>query len=251
MKSRTFLLIICCIMFSLPSHLFSQNYLNYRVGFNGSIPLGDLKEMNDTLQIADAAQKSDLLAKLGINKEVADAHASADISIQAVQVLPRKTFGIVFLPCDVQPEAWLILLDDSGSKSWHAIDEVALDCFLAKTTYRLLSLTPGEDLIIAQHANSGHGSDRVVEDSTTLYSVRAGKFSALLSTRDFRSQPDFENPSLVTEQTSTFLFFPNQIIEETRITARNGVPRKVERRLWKRSPGRQTFRAEPFRTVTP
>lgn len=233
-SSNLFRLIICLsfFSFSLPCCLASQFF---RVGISGKIPIGKLAEMNDALQITDATQKSDLLARLGIDKEIAEAAANAHgpegISIQAVQASPQKTLGIVFLPCGMQMQAFLYLLDDLGANSWHAIDHVALDCFHQTPTYRLLSFTPGEDSILVQHAYAGHGSG-MVQDDTILYSLKAGKFHLLLSTKEFWSQEDSMDPSSVAEQTSTFLLFPSRTIEETRITAHNGSPQKVERRLW-------------------
>lgn len=253
--SRLLALAACVAFFSFSSCVFSQ-YL--RVGVDGEIPIGTLADMNGALDITDATQKSDLLTRLGIDKEIAEAaantHAPEAISIQAVRVSPQKTLGVVFLPCGTQApvllQAFLYVLDNAGANSWHAIDHVALDCFHQKPTYRVVSLTPSEDSILVQHAHAGHGSDMVLEDHTTLYSMKAGKFHQLLSTKDFWSQADPMDPSSITEQTSSFLFFPRQKIEETRITAHNGSPQKVERRLWRWSPGKQAFSADPFTTVT-
>ena len=53
-----------CIVFLSPCTRWSGQYL--RIGIDGNIPLGKLDEMNNALLIANPAQKSDLMKRLGI-----------------------------------------------------------------------------------------------------------------------------------------------------------------------------------------
>jgi hypothetical protein len=51
------------------------------------------------------------------------------------------------------------------------------------------------------------------------------------------------------DQTSTFLQLPGQMIEETRISSHDGLPRRAERRLWRWQTKQQLFRPAPFHEV--
>ena len=193
-----------------------------RVGISGTIPIGKLEQMNDDLLIADPTPKLDLLKRLGIDADIAEAATSRrflhDIEIQPLHVRSGKLYGILSLPCGLQGQAFLYLLDTSGADSWHAIDHIAMDCFLATPTYQLQSLAPGEDVVFVQHAHAGHGSG-IVEDKAVLYTVRNGQMHQILSTLDYLSQQDPLISSPPVERKSSFLMLPNRVIEETRITS--------------------------------
>ena len=118
--------------------------------------------MQHALITADTAQKTDLMKRFGIDPEVANAtistDSSHDIEIRPLRTHSGKPNGLVFLPCGVSSQAFLYLLDKTGPKFWHVNDSVSLDCFNEPPTYHLLSLAPGEDAILVQHINAGHGS---------------------------------------------------------------------------------------------
>jgi hypothetical protein len=207
-----------------------------RVGISGSIPIGKLETMDDALQIADPAAKSDLLKRLGIDANVAEAVAapsfSHDIEIQPLHTHSGKLYGIISLPCGIQGQASLYLLDGASTNDWHIVDGVALNCFHETPTFRLLSLIPGEDFVFVQHAHLGHGSGEV-EDKASIYIIRKGRMHEVLSTVDYlsRQEPTYSSPPI--EQNSFFLQISRRIIEETRITSQNGFPLRAERRIWK------------------
>jgi hypothetical protein len=123
-----------------------------------------------------------------------------------------------------------------------------MDCFHATPTYQLLSLAPGEDAVFVQHAHAGHGSG-IMEDKAVLYTIRNGQMHEVLSTLDYTSRHDPLTTSPPVEQKSSFLLFPNRVIEETRITSENDSPIRVERRVWRRSTKQEAFSATPFHVV--
>jgi hypothetical protein len=223
-----------------------------RVGISDSIPIGKLETMNDALQIADPAPRSDLLKRLGIDANIAEAATaprfSHDIVIQPLHTHSGKLYGIVSLPCGIQDQAFLYLLDESGTDTWHIVDSVALDCFHETPTYRLLSLAPGEDSVFVQHAHLGHGSGEV-EDKATVYTIRNDRMHEVLSTVDYlsRQEPTYSAPPL--EQKSSFLQISSRIIEETRITSQNGFPLRAERRIWRWQTTQADFSATAFRAI--
>jgi hypothetical protein len=223
-----------------------------RVGFSGRIPIDNLNTMNDTLQISDPASKLDLLKRLGVNAEIAEAATSPgfphDIQIQPIHNHSGKSYGIVSLPCGIQGQAFLYLLYEDGQNKWHAVDHVALDCFHETPSYRLMSFPPGEDDVFVQHAHSGHGSGQI-DDKATLYAIRNNHLSEILSTPDYISRADPSSSSAPIEQTSTFLQMPGHLIEETRITSQNGSPLRADRRLWNWQTKRQIFSSSLFRDI--
>jgi hypothetical protein len=217
-------------------------------GIDGSIPVGKLDEMNNALLIANPAQKSDLMKRLGIDAEIAGAAVSSrlsrDIEIQPIRTHSGKPFGILSLPCGIQGQAFLYLLSQADTSSWHVVDSVPLDCFNTTPTFQVLSLAPGEDSIFVQHANSGHGTG-LVEDKATLYTVHEGKMHTVLSTPDCLSQWEPDGGAAV-EQKSYFLMLPDRVVEETRITSHPDSPPRAERRIWRWSAKQETFNATPF-----
>jgi hypothetical protein len=222
-----------------------------RIGIDGNIPIGKLEAMNDALLIANPAQKLDLMKRLGVDAEIAGGAGSSspsrDIEIQPIHTHSDKPFGILSLPCGIQNQAFLYLLSEANTSSWHVVDSVPLDCFNTTPTFQVLSLAPGEDSIFVQHANSGHGTG-LEEDKATLYTIREGRMHAVLSTPDYTSQGE-QAGSATFEQKSFFLNLPDRVIEETRITSQPDSPSRAERRVWRWSAKQGIFNATSFRDL--
>jgi hypothetical protein len=225
----------------------------YRVGISGSIPIDKLESMDYALGIADPAQRLDLLKRLGIDVNIAEAATSPsfphDIEIRPLHTRSKKRYGIVSLPCGIQDQAFLYLLEEAGTNTWHAVDQVSLDCFHETPTYRLLTLGPGENAVFMQHANSGHGSG-IVEDKAAIYTIVNGRMREVLSTVDYRYRWGFTDGSPAVEENSSFLQISSRIIEETRITSQNDVPLRAERRTWRWETTQAAFKATPFSVVS-
>lgn len=224
---------------------------NLAVGFSGSIPIDTLKKMNDTVQVADRASQVDLLKRLGVDANVAEAATSPgfpqNILIQPIRRHSHQSFGIVTLPCGTGNETYLYLLGKDERSRWHVVDSAGFDCFGGTPTYSLLSFTPGEDDVFVQHANSGHGSGEL-ETSATLYTVRNGHLREVLATPDHTAHWGLADVPPV-DQTSTFLQLPGQMIEETRVSLNDGLPVRAERRLWRWQSKQQVFHATPFHQI--
>jgi hypothetical protein len=238
-----------CLIYLCP-FLHSQ-YLH--VGISGAIPVDNLKKMDDDLLIADPAPKLDLLKRLGIDSNIAEAATSPrfshDIQIEPLRTQSGKLYGILSLPCGIQNLAFIYLLDKTGTSIWHAVDHVSLDCFHGTPTHRLLSPSPGEDFIFVEHVSSGHGSTGELDDQATLYSVSNGKMHQVLSTNDYsrRQEPTWTLPPV--EQNSSFLQLPGGIIEETRITSQKDSLLRAERRIWGWANDLKAFQATSFHTL--
>jgi hypothetical protein len=225
----------------------------YRVGISGSIPIDKLESMDYALVIADPAQRLDLLKRLGIHADVAEAATSPrfshDIEIRPLHTRSKKRYGIISLPCRIQNQAFLYVLEEVGTDAWHTVDHVALDCFHGTPTYRLISFAPGEDAVFVEHANSGHGTG-TVEDEATIYTIVNGRMHEVLSTKDYRYTWGFTDGSPAVEENSSFLQISGRVIEETRITSQDGVPLRAERRIWRWEPTQAAFKATPFSIVS-
>lgn len=241
--------VVSLFVVCLPLH--SQNLA---VGFSGSIPIDTLERMNDALQVADRVSRVDLLKRLGIDANVAEAaispsfsRDSRDIAIQAIHKHSRQSFGIVTLPCGAESETFLYLLGKGERGPWHVVDSASFYCFGGTPTYSLLSFAPGEDDVFVQHANFGHGSGEL-EDRAVLYTIQDGHLREVLATPDRTAHWGLADVPPV-DQTSTFLQLPDQIIEETRISSHDGLPRRAERRLWRWQTKQQIFRATPFQEL--
>jgi hypothetical protein len=244
-------LALCLASFSLLAlPVFGQ----YRVGISGTIPIDKLETMDYALLIADPAQRLDLLKRLGIDADVAEAATSPsfshDIEIQPLHTPSKKHYGIVSLPCGIQNQAFLYLLEETGTNAWHTVDHVALDCFHETPTYRLLTLAPGENAVFVEHAHLGHGSGQMT-DKATVYTIRDGRMHEVLSTVDYdsRTQDSTTYGSPLTVETNSFLQISSRVIEETRITSQNDVPLRAERRIWRWETAHAAFKATPFSVV--
>jgi hypothetical protein len=225
----------------------------YRVGISGSIPIDKLESMDYALVIADPAQRLDLLKRLGIDANIAEAATSPrfshDIEIRPLHTRSKKRYGIVSLPCSMN-QAFLSLLEEAGMNTWHAVDQVALDCFHETPTYRLLTLAPGENAVFVEHAHLGHGSGQMT-DKAIVYTIRDGRMHEVFSTVDYdsRTQDSTTYGSPITVETSSFLQISSRVIEETRITSQNDVPLRAERRTWRWETTQAAFKATPFSVV--
>lgn len=225
---------------------------NLAVGFSGSVPLDTtLENMNDTFQVADLTSKVDLLKRLGVDEDVAEAATSSvsplGIAIRPIRNHSRQTFGIVTLPCGVRSETFLYLLGKDKRSQWHVVDSARLGCFTARLTFSLLFFVPGKDDVFVQHVNSGHGSGEL-EEKAVLYTIENGRLREVLATPDHSAHWGLADVPPV-DQTSTFLQLPGQLIEETRISWLDGLPRRAERRVWRWQMKQELFRATPFREI--
>ena len=248
--SRTLLLALGLASLSTLCLPLSGQFL--KVGTSANIPIGKLETMNDAVQIADREPISDLLKRLGIDANVAEAAISPrfshDIEIQSLRAHSENSYGIVSLPCGLQGQAFIYLLDKTGTDTWRAVDHIALACFHETPTYRLLSLSPDEDSVFVQHAHLGHGSGDL-QDKATIYRIRNGRMQAVLSTVDYhsRQEPTYVFPPV--EQSSSFLQISTHVIEETRITSQNGLPLRTERRIWRWQATQGAFSATSFHPI--
>jgi hypothetical protein len=225
---------------------------NLAVGFRGQIPIDTLESMDSTLLVADQASKAELLKRLGVDAGIADAasssHFSHEIEIRPTLQGSGDLYGIMTLPCGVQGQAFLYLLQAARPRKWRVVDSVAMDCFHETPAVGLLSFLPGESSVFVQHANSGHGTG-TVEDKAALYIIQNGRFREVLSTFDCSSEGGASANAAQIEQASTFLQMPGGILEETRITSQSNLPLRAERRLWRWDTRRNSFTAGLFREV--
>jgi len=134
----------------------------------------------------------------------------------------------------------LHLLASSDKQVWHVIDTHTL-YFFSYTHIRDAHATSGEEILLAIHINVGHGSN-MLEDKAEVFRIRQGKLQSVLS---LMTTPWNQKEHLainMLEKTSTFLLFPGDALEETRITSKEGAregmdtPVRVDRRLWNWSP---------------
>lgn len=151
------------------------------------------------------------------------------------------------LPCGTGSETFLYLLGRDERSQWHVVDSARFDCFGGTPAYSLLSFVPGEDDVFVQHANTGHGSNEL-EESATLYMVQKGHLREILRTPDHTVSGGLIDVP-VQDKTSTFLQLPGQVIEETRVSSKGGLPVRAERRLWRWQTKQQMFRATPFHGI--
>jgi hypothetical protein len=250
------LLIACCVSLTL-CQLPKASAQYVRVGVDGPIPLGKLDAMESMLDLADAHQKADLLARLGVDPLVAKAAAEALLPGQKIQLFPIRTTsgahsGIAFLPNGTGISCYLYLLQGSDehpdTKPWHAVDHQDINCWDGPASLETMPLRrPDEDDLVLHHVNENHGSG-VVADQTQIFSILGGKLVQTLATEDFLTEVTLGTTDTL-DRRSTFLRFPNNSLEETRTTALNDKLKKVERRSWRWSEQKRTFVSTPFLPV--
>lgn len=250
------ILIGCCaaLVFSVAGPSAAQFV---RVGTNGPIPLGTLDEMESAVDLAAPAQKSDLLARLGVDPTIAEIAANRLLPGEKIVLRPLRGkkeggYAVLFLPSGTGTECSLYLLSGSDANppksSWRAIDHRPLNCWDGTASLELMPLRLSDsDDIVLHHVNKGHGSG-LVADQTQVFTVLKDKLLLTLATGDFLLQATAgTNDSL--EQRSTFLRFPDLSLEETRTSAMNGALNQVQRRYWRWSEPDHKLIQTPFVAV--
>lgn len=223
--------------------------LNLTVGIAGSVPVGTIEEMDNSLIVATPAQKVDLLTRFGVEDEIArgttTAFTTRDITLEPLRGDANKKYGLLALPCAIaQDNAFLYLLEDTGKNNWRAVDHAMLDCFGGQVSHKMINLLPGTDLILVEHATTGHGSG-LLEESTQIFRVRAGKLHRLMSSPDYVK----DWTDIFIERSSSFVVFPGGRLEETRVTSVKERPTQAERRMWTFSRDGEALTSTPFHSV--
>jgi hypothetical protein len=249
------ILIACCVCLALcPIHKAAGQV---RIGVDGNIPLGKLDEMENMLYVADAGQKAGLLARLGVDqaiaKDVADHLMAGDkIELKPIRTKGKAHDGVAFLPSGTGVSCYLFLLQGSDEEpvkmAWHVVDHQELNCWDGSYSYEIMPLRRSdEDDLVLHHVNEGHGSGILV-NQTQVYSILGGKLVQTLVTQDYRSEVIWGTENSL-EQSSTFLRFPNNPLEETRASTYNDKLKKVERRYWRWSEQKRKFVPGTFRLI--
>jgi hypothetical protein len=221
---------------------------NLTVGITGSVPVGTIEEMENSLIIATPEQKVDLLKRFGVEDEIARGTTTAlvtgGVSLEPLRGDANKRYGLLALPCGTQDYAFLYLLEDTGKSNWRAVDHTMLECFRDEHSHKMIHLMAEADLILVEHTTTGHGSG-LLEESAQIFKVREGKLHRMMST------PDYVNEWTDTpiERSSSFVVFPGGRLEETRVTSIQQRPTRVERRMWTSSPDGETLVSTPFHSV--
>ena len=228
-----------------------------RVGIDGPIPLGKLDAMENMLDLADANQKADLLARLGVDpaiaKYVTDHLFPGDkIELKPIRTTDKAHYGVAFLPSGFEISCYLYLLQGSDEEpvkmAWHVIDQQQLNCWDGSSSLEIMPLRFAEmDDLVLHHVNYDHGSG-ILANQTQVFSILSGKLVQTLATKDFLSELTLGTENSL-EQRSTFLRFPNNSLEETRTSARNDKLKKVERRYWRWSEQKHKFVTDQFRLI--
>jgi hypothetical protein len=228
-----------------------------RVGVDGPIPLGTLDAMEKMLDLADAHQKADLLARLGVDPVIAknvaeDLLAGEKIELKPLRAKGEADYGVAYLPGGFRVCGYLYLLqgsdEDPVKKAWHVINHQQFDCWDMACSFEILPLRqPDVDDIVVHHVNEGHGSNYLA-DQTQVFSILNGKLQQTLVTQDHLDEGGVAGSDAL-EQSSTFLRFPGNALEETRTTTVNDKLKKVERRYWRWSEQKRKFIPGQFRLI--
>jgi hypothetical protein len=220
------------------------------VGIAGSVPVGTIAEMDNSLIVATPKQRADLLKRFGVEDEIArgtmTAPVTRGITLEPLRGNADKKYGLVALPCgSAYDYAFLYLLEDAGKNNWRAVDHATLDCFGGgQASHKMINLLPGTDMIMVEHAATGHGSG-LLEESTQIFKVRAGKLHRLMSSPDYVK----DWTDIFIERSSSFVVFPGGRLEETRLTSVKERPTRVERRMWTFSPDGEALAPTSFHSV--
>src|ERR1039457_157627 len=225
------------------------------LGIDGPIPLGKLDVMENMLDLADAHQKADLLTRLGVDSVIAkdvaeDLLAGKKIELKPLRAKGEAHYGVAYLPGGFRMCGFLYLLqgsdEDPVKKAWHVIDHQQFDCWDMECSFEVLPLRqPDVDDIVVHHVNEAHGSNYLA-DQTQVFSILNGKLQQTLVTQDHLDEGGVAGSDAL-EQSSTFLRFPNNVLEETRTTTVTYELKKVERRYWRWSEQQRKFVPGPFR----
>ena len=246
---RAFAVLVTFFCLGMASSIGEGQYL--RVGIAGNIAVGTISEMDNSLIVATPKQRADLLKRFGVEDEIArgtmTAPVTRGITLEPLRGNANKKYGLLALPCETAYDyAFLYLLEDAGKNNWRAVDHATLDCFGGgQASHKMINLLPGSDLIMVEHTTTGHGSN-LLEESTQIFKVRAGKLHMLMSSPDHVME---QNELFVTERSSSFVVFPRGRLEETRVTSVKERPNRVERRMWTFSPDGEALAPTPFHSV--
>ncbi len=248
-------LIVCsvCLVFCPIPTAFAQYASS---GVDGQIPLGQLNAMEQMLDQANANQKADLLARLGVDPAIAKCAVEDVLPGKKIELKPLYTkgevhYGIAYLP-GWRACGYLYLLQGSDEEpvkmAWHVIHHQQFDCWDMTCSFEILPLRqPDVDDIVVHHITEGHGSNYLA-DQTQVFSILDGKLQQTLVTQDHLQEGGVAGSDTL-EQQSTFLRFPGNALEETRTTTVNYKLEKVERRYWRWSEQKQKFVAGQFRLI--
>ena len=249
-------LIACCVCLVLcPIHKAAGQYAS--VGVDGQIPLGPLNAMEQMLDLANANQKADLLARLGADPAIAKCAAEDVLPGRKIELKPlcakgEVHYGFAYLPGGFRACGYLYLLQGSDEEpvkmAWHVIHHQQFDCWDMTCSFEILPLRqPDVDDIVVHHITEGHGSSYLA-DQTQVFSILNGKLQQTLVTQDHLQEGGVAG-SDVLEQRSTFLRFPGNALEETRTTTVDYKLKKVERRYWRWSEQKHKFVSGQFRLI--
>jgi hypothetical protein len=251
---QKFLIVGCVCLALCPIHKAAGQV---RVGVDGDIPLGKLDEMENMLDLADAHQKANLLTRLGVDlviaKCVTDALLPGErIEIKSIRMPGQADYGVLFLHGGLGVCGYVYLLQGSDQDPkkipWHAVDHQELNSWNGPYVFEIMPLrrSDGDDIVL-HHVNYDHGSGILI-NQTQVFSILGGKLQQTLATQDYRFENSMAFRSAL-EESSTFLRFPNNSLEETRTSTYNDKLKKVERRYWHWTEQRHKFVPGPFRLV--
>jgi hypothetical protein len=252
---QKFLIASCVCLALCPIHKAAGQYP--RVGVDGDIPFGKLDEMENMLDVANTHQKANLLTRLGVDPKIAqyvaeDLLAGKKIELKPLRAKGEAHYGVAYLPGGFRVCGYLYLLqgsdEDPVKKAWHVINHQQFDCWDMAYSFEILPLRqPDVDDIVVHHVNEGHGSNYLA-DQTQVFSILDGKLQQTLATQDHLDEGGVAGSDAL-EQSSTFLRFPKNSLEETRTTTVNDKLKKVERRYWRWSGQKRKFVPGPFRLI--
>jgi len=249
-------LIACCVCLALcPISKAAGQYPG--IGVDGDIPLGKLDEMESMLDVANAGQKANLLTRLGVDpaiaKYVTDELSPGDrIELKPIREPGETDYGVLLLHGGIGESGYLYLIQgsdqDPKKMPWHVIDHQELNCWDGPYVFEIIPLrrSDGDDIVL-HHVNENHGTGIVV-NQTQVFSILGDKLVQTLVTQDYRSEVIWGTENSL-EQSSTFLRFPNNSLEETRTSTYNDKLKKVERRYWRWSEQKRKFVPGPFRLI--
>lgn len=224
----------------LQSPAWSQDYQNYRVGYDGPLPIAvSADELGSEFRLGEPEQREDLLKRLGVDSRIAhEASVATTETTIKVDSLEGKVMNILFLPCTGPgvPTAHLFLLQPVAKQGWRVADDVPLDCWFQNATYQLPSIPVPSSLghfqgaVLAHHVNYGHGSGFVQDDMLLLFGMDTGHLSTVLRTAEYKRE-DIVGGDKTVEQQSTLQPFPDGSLEETRATTVHEGDDEAEKRL--------------------
>jgi hypothetical protein len=253
MFQRIFIVCCVCLVFC-PVHKAAGQL---RVGVDGDIPLGKLDEMEDMLNLAGTGQKAGLLVRLGVDPAIATEVTDHPMPGEKIELKPIRTkgktdYGVAFLPSGTGVCCHLYLLQGSDEApvkmAWHVIGHQFLNCWNGSSSLEIMTLRlPDVDDLVLHHVNYDHGSNILI-NQTQVFSIVDGKLVQTLATQDYRREDAMAFRGAL-EQSSTFLRFPGNSLEETRTSTYDDKLKKVERRYWRWSEQKRRFVPSPFRLV--